>query len=211
MNENDVKMSVCHGADIIGFVVDYPRPVPWNLNARETQKLVQAVAKPAETCIVTGGPFDKIKNLALEIKPDYVQLHSGESLEDTARLVHELGKYGVKIIKTIFPDTPELEKSVLDFCKTGVYALLFDPRTPDNAATGGTADIDKFIKLKNFVNCPVILAGGINPGNAAEIIQQTNAQIIDLMTGVEKAPGNKDEEKIILLFKKLRGNKKSGY
>ena len=201
MNENDVKMCVSHGADIIGFVVDYPHPVPWNLTVQSAKKFAAAVSRPSETCVVTGGSPDKIIKLISEIKPDYVQLHNGETLCDTAYLVGELGKRGVKIIKAIFPDTSDLEKTAKDFCEAGVYALLFDPRAPDNAAAGGIADIDTFIKLKNSVSCPVILAGGLNPGNVTEIIQKTNAQIIDLMTGVEKTPGNKDEIKIISLFK----------
>jgi len=204
MNEDDVKMCVRHGADIIGFVVDYPRPVPWNIDVQAAKKLVPAVSRPSETCIVTGGTADKILGLVSEIKPDYVQLHFGESLAETSRLVNELRDSGVKIIKTLFPDTPDLEETAIKFCKTGVYALLFDPRTPNNAADGGTADLSEFIKLRNAVNCPVILAGGINPGNAADFVQKTNAQIIDLMTGVEKSPGVKDEEKVIALFSALR-------
>lgn len=204
-NEDDVKMCVCRGTDIIGFVVDYPRPVPWNLDARTAKKLAAGVFYPSEICVVTGGPPDKIIGLASEIKPDYVQLHSGETLGDTARLVLKLKKRGIKIIKTVFPDTPDLERAAAEFCKAGVYALLFDPRTPDNALTGGNANIDMFLFLKNAVSCPVILAGGINPGNAADIIQKTNAQIIDLMTGVEKAPGVKDEKKVKLLFEKIKG------
>jgi phosphoribosylanthranilate isomerase len=205
MREEDVKMCVRHGADIIGFVVDYPRPVPWGLSARAARALAAAADGSAETCIVTGGTPDKIIKLASEIKPDYIQLHGGENLEDTALLVDILGKRGVKIIKTIFPDTPDLEKNALDFCGKGVHALLFDPRTPDNAAAGGTADISAYIRLKNAVNCPVILAGGIKPGNAARIIKESGAEIIDLMTGVERFPGIKDEEKVILLFKEIKG------
>ena len=205
MGENDVKMCVCHGADIIGFVVDYPRPVPWNLSAQAAKKLAAIVSRPSESCVVTGGSPDKIIKLVSEIQPDYVQLHGGETLADTARIIDALCKCGVRVIKTVFPDAPGLERSAADFCEAGVYALLFDPRTPDNATASGTADINTFIKLKNAVSCPVILAGGINPWNAAEIIQKTGAKIIDLMTGVEKAPGIKDEEKVKLLLKNTKG------
>ena len=202
-SEGDVRMCAGHGADIIGFVVDYPRPVPWNLGAREAKKLAAAAPPLLETCVVTGGPPDKILKTVLEIRPDYVQLHGGETLRDTMRLIDELGN-GVKIIKTLFPDTPDLQRSAAEFCEAGVYALLFDPRTPKNAASGGTADIDAFLRLKNAVSRPVVLAGGINPENAAEIIAKSGAEIIDLMTGVERAPGVKDEKKVKLLFENIR-------
>jgi len=176
---------------------------------QEAKKLAANVLCPAETCVVAGGPRDKIIKLATEIKPGYIQLHGGESLGDTAFLAEKLKKIGVKIIKAVFPNTPDLKKAAADFCKAGVYALLFDPRTPENAAAGGIADTDMFVTLKNAVNCPVIIAGGINPENAADIIQKTKAQIIDLMTGVEKAPGVKDEKKVKLLFEKIGREQKS--
>ena len=203
MREDDVRMCVHHGADIVGFVVDYPRPVPWNLNVQSVKKLMRIVSGQSKTCIVTGGTSDKVIKLILETQPDYVQLHFGENLVDTGHIVNETKKYGVKIIKTLFPNTPNLEKVAVDFCMAGVYALLVDSRTPDNAVFGGKADLTTFIKLRDVVECPVILAGGINPGNVAEIIKKTGAEAIDLMTGVEQYPGIKDESKVISLFKAL--------
>lgn len=207
-NENDVEMCVRHGADIIGFVVDYPRPVPWNIDAKTAKRLAANIPRPFESCIVTGGSPDKITGLVLDIAPDYVQLHSGETMEDTAILADRFKNCGTKIIKTIFPNTPDLEKTAAKFCGAGIYALLFDPRTPENAATGGTANLSDFVRLKNAANCPVILAGGITPENAAETIERSGAEIIDLMTGVEKSPGQKDEEKVKLLFENIKGGKK---
>ena len=200
MRAEDVQMCVRHGVDIVGFVVDYPRPVPWNLNVQSAKELMPLASGQAKSCIVTGGSPNKVLRLVMETRPDYVQLHCGENLADTTRLVGDLSKSGVRIIKTIFPNTPDLEKSAADFCKAGVYALLFDPRTPDNAAIGGRADLAAFIKLRDAVRCPVILAGGIHSGNIMEIIKKTDAQMIDLMTGVEQSPGIKAEAKVISLF-----------
>lgn len=203
MREEDVQVCVRHGADIVGFVVDYPQPVPWNLDIQSVKQLMKVVSGQSKTCIVTGGTPDKVINLILETRPDYVQLHFDESLVDTAKIINETKKYGVKIIKTLFPNTPDLEKAAVDFHMTGVDALLFDSRTPDNVILGGKADIAGFIKVRDAVKCPVILAGGINPANVEEIIKKTNAEIIDLMTGVEQSPGVKDEAKVISLFKAL--------
>ena len=200
----DVEMCARHGADILGFVVEYPRPVPWNLSAEAAKDLLEITAasrKGAETCVVTGGEPDKIYRVAALTKPNYVQLHYGETLTDTLRLVNELGKHGIKIIKALFPDTPSLEKTAEDFCAAGVYALLFDPRAPDNPARGGVFDLRVFKKLQRIVNCPVVLAGGITPENAAEAVRRSKARIIDLMTGVENSPGEKDETKVISLFR----------
>ena len=204
MNIQDARMCARYGADILGFVVDYPHAVPWNLDAEHARELIQAVSGPAETCVVTGGSPDKIFRVAAETKPNYIQLHCNETLADTVQLAAELGKTGVKIIKTIFPDTPDPEKTAADFRMAGVYALLLDPRTPGNAKNGGMADIALYTRIKNAVHCPVILAGGITPENAAEMVRQTEAEIIDLMTGIEKCPGVKDESKVSALFQVLQ-------
>ena len=203
MRTEDVRMCVRHGADIAGFVVGYPRPVPWNLSP-EAAKALMAASKPAQTCIVTGGPREKILGLVNETQPDYVQLHGGETLEDTIFLTGELNKRGVKIIKTLFPGTPDLLKTAKDFCAAGVWALLLDPRAPDNAVSGGAADLGAFTELRDAVDCPVILAGGLTPENAAESVRRTRAGIIDLMTGVERRPGEKDEAKVLSLFRAIR-------
>jgi phosphoribosylanthranilate isomerase len=200
MRAQDVQMCARHGADIIGFVVEYPRPVPWNLSAAKAKELIAAVHKPTETCAVTSGSTDHVLRIAAETRPDYIQLHGRETLEDTAYLVSELGKRGVRVIKALFPDTPDLEKTAADFCAAGVYAVLLDPRTPDSANHNGTADLSAYQKLQHAIDCPAILAGGITPENAAEVICRTNAEMIDLMTGVEICPGIKDETKVVALF-----------
>jgi phosphoribosylanthranilate isomerase len=206
MRTQDVQMCIRHGTDMVGFVVEYPRPVPWNLSAAEAKELIAAVRKPTETCVVTGGPPDHVLRIAAETQPDYIQLHGGETLKDTVCLVSELGKRGIKVIKALFPDTPDLEKTAADFCTAGVHALLFDPRTPNNASHSGTADLPAYQRLRHAATCPAILAGGITPENAAEIVRQTKTRMIDLMSGVEISPGIKDEAKVAALFQALRGN-----
>lgn len=196
-------MCVGHGADIVGFVVEYPHPVPWNLSVAKAKELMIAVNKPAKTCVVTSGPPNHVLRIASETKPDYIQLHGRETLEDTAHLVSELGKQGIQVIKAIFPDTPDLEKTAAAFCAAGVYAMLFDPRTPSHAHRSGIADLSAYQKIRDAINCPLILAGGITPENAVEIVGQTDAPIIDLMSGVEIRPGIKDPAKVSALFQTL--------
>jgi len=198
-------MCIRHGADMVGFVVEYPRPVPWNLSAAKARQLMAAVRKPVQTCAVTSGPPDHVLRIAGQTGADCIQLHGSETLADTAYLVRALGQRGVRVIKAVFPDTPDPQQAAADFCAAGVYALLFDPRTPANASHGGAADLALYQKLRRAAGCPVILAGGISAENVAEIVRQSGAPMIDLMTGVETCPGVKDEARVAALFQALSG------
>ncbi len=198
----DVNLCIQYGADILGFVTEYPRPVPWNISAQTAKKLISAVSGRAETCIVTGGAPERVIPLALETGADYVQLHCDETPADAAIIVKALNKRK-RVVKALYPDTPDILKTARAFEAAGVYALLLDPRAPSSASDGGAADLAAWRVLRRAVSCPVILAGGIAPENAAAMVRQTGAKIIDLMSGVESSPGVKDALKIEALFKAL--------
>ncbi len=197
----DVQTCLRYGADILGFVVEYPQPVPWNLNIDTAKALIAGVKGKAGTCAVTGGSPEHIMRLAIELKPDYIQLHRNETPAAVQYLAGALGK--TRIIKAVYPSTPLIVAK--QFAAAGAHALLLDPRGPENAARGGAADYTLWRRLAGTVNCPVILAGGLNPENAAEALRLTNAPVIDVMTGVEASPGVKDERKIAALIRALRG------
>ena len=202
MTEADARLCVRYGADIIGLVTRFPRPVPWNLDPEVAARIAAAVPDAAKTCVVTGGPPAVVRAIARAVKPDFVQLHDGGSLDDTARLVAWLGEDGIGVIKTLFPGTPDLLRAG-EFAAAGVAALLVDPRTPADAERGGAADLGAYRAVRARVTCPVILAGGITPDNVATLVRATEAPVIDIMTGVESAPGVKDETLVAALFQAL--------
>ena len=193
MREEDVLLCARHGANMLGFVVDYPRDVPWNLNVQDAIKLIHA--SPVQSCVVMDGSAEKILGLAREMRPDFMQLHACG-----AALCGELRKFGVGVIATLSPALPDLTQAAERLCRAGVHALLLDPR---RAAQGGAADFAGYAKLKAAVDCPVILAGGLNPENVRQAVEQTNAAAIDLMSGVESSPGRKDATKVAALFQAL--------
>lgn len=201
----DVQLCIRHGADIVGFVVEYPKPVPWNVTADEAKTLLDAVNLQAETCIVTGGTAEHVCKLAAKLRPSYIQHHWETTAADLSVLTNALSQLGVKLIQAIFPHTPNFKRTAIDFCRTGVHALLLDPRTPDHAGQGGTADIALWRNIQNAVTCPVILAGGITHENIADFIGEPALWMIDLMTGVEQSPGRKDEPLVKALFHVLEG------
>jgi len=207
MRAEDVVICSKYGADILGFVVDYPKSVPWNLSIEQAKELIAGVPIGVKTCVVTGGSVEKIIRLARKIKPNFIQLHYKETSQDTAEIVKELSDIDIKVIKLLPVDDGNLTELAVEYEQTGCYALLYDPRNPETAHEGGKADVSEYLKLKEVVKCPVIFAGGITPCNVAELISQAKPPIIDLMTGIEKTRGVKDEEKVKKLFVILKGLK----
>lgn len=191
------------GVDICGFVTDYPLEVPWNLSRVQCAGLLPYVTSPAKSCIVTGGERDMVISLASVLRPDYLQLHYNETLEDVDAIVRALSPYNIKIIKTIPSSEEERyrqfctvspDSCAQKLCRIGVSAILVDSREPSNAASSGSSvNLSLYQTVKSASDCPVMLGGGITPDNCHEIMAKVHPDIIDVMTGVETAYGVKSE------------------
>ena len=207
MREEDIETCVRYGTDIVGFVVEYPVDVPWNLERERAKELIEHfrnVSKksnqPVKCCIVSGGNVDKLEKLVQFLEPDYIQMHYKENAKDVEQLKERLAGTKTQIIKTVLnvSDAPEFEKS-------GADILLVDARNSENAANSkATIDEEIYNKVRSSVKIPVMAAGGITPENVADIVNRLQPEIIDLMTGVEDKPGQKSEEKIRNLFEELK-------
>ena len=207
MREEDIETCVRYGTDIVGFVVEYPVDVPWNLERERAKELIEHfrnVSKksnqPVKCCIVSGGNVDKLEKLVQFLEPDYIQMHYKENAKDVEQLKERLAGTKTQIIKTVLnvSDAPEFEKS-------GADILLVDARNSENAANSkATIDEEMYNKVRSSVKIPVMAAGGIMPENVAEIVNRLQPEIIDLMTGVEDKPGRKSEDKIRNLFEELK-------
>jgi len=83
-----------------------------------------------------------------------------------------------------------------------VDALLLDAYHPDQL--GGTGKTLDWQTLKTFSpNRPWFLAGGLNPSNIATALAELSPNGIDLSSGVERSPGDKDLERVRQLFANL--------
>lgn len=220
MNKNDVDVCVMAGVDMAGFVVEYPLPVPWNLAAGEAKDLIRQVSAPVKACVVTGGPVDKVLALAEELRPHIIQLHYRETLEDVRRAAKELIGSGIRTIKALRLDgcgncdfeIPDPVLAARELSKTGIDAIVVDSYTAASpGGTGVNVDLSVFRAVQRESGLPVILAGGLNPENIAPIAAAVNPYGVDVLTGVEAVPGQKDKEKIIRLMRILSGFSRMSY
>ncbi len=210
MNEEDVKLCVEAGVHTVGFVVNFPEPVPWNLNVAQARELINKVPPFVSSCVVTGGSVDSILYIARTIRPDIIQLHYQETLEEVRAIAEHLSLLGIKTVKALrinserqcaFEITdPGAAASALSESK--LSALLVDSYTDIRAGgTGLVVDLATFKHVQKQTALPVILAGGLSPSNVRQIIRDANPYAIDVLTGVEERPGRKDLEKVFSLVR----------
>ena len=84
--------------------------------------------------------------------------------------------------------------------------LLFDARAPREATRpGGLGKAFDWRLLQNLdPRVPFMLSGGLDPGNVAEAVSVTRPGGVDVSSGVERAPGEKDPEKIRAFIRAAR-------
>jgi len=85
--------------------------------------------------------------------------------------------------------------------------ILFDARAPaDSARPGGNgAPFDWRTLLCIEDDVPFVLSGGLTPDNVAEAIRLTGARFVDVSSGVESRPGEKDPELIRRFLRAAKG------
>jgi phosphoribosylanthranilate isomerase len=128
-----------------------------------------------------------------------VQLHGQESLEFCRTLRLELPQ--VELIKAFRVQTAQTLTQIEAYADT-IDTFLLDAFNPH--ALGGTGETWDWALVKDFVlQKPWFLAGGLNGGNAIAALTQVNPSGIDLSSGVEFAPGDKDLNLVQQLFETL--------
>lgn len=161
---------------------------------------------------VTGEPMsDRIGvfvNASLEVivqtvaigRLNGVQLHGDESTEFCDRLRQRLPT--IELIKALRIHTADALMQANTYAAWVDTLLLdaYDPKLP-----GGTGKTLDWSSLQQFQPpCPWFLAGGLTPTNVLTALRQTKPHGIDLSSGVEHAPGDKDLHQVARLFAQLQ-------
>ncbi|MBS9717336.1 phosphoribosylanthranilate isomerase [Pseudohalocynthiibacter aestuariivivens] len=136
---------------------------------------------------------------------DMLQLHGSESVERVAEI---RARYGLPVMKVIgVADEGDLA-AISEFSKIADQ-LLIDAKPPKEAELpgGNGLSFDWRLIAGQRWSVPWMLAGGLTPLNVAEAISMTGAKQVDVASGVETAPGVKDERLIADFIKAARGEK----
>jgi len=142
--------------------------------------------------------IEEIKNIISILNLSYIQLHG----EEDEHYITDLKKnFRLKIIKKISISVEKDIDKIKNF--SGVDYFLFDYKPKINELPGGNAKKFDWSLLTDIkLGKPWFLSGGINETNINTIKNYINPNGIDLSSGVEEAPGIKNNIKINSLFKK---------
>ena len=135
-----------------------------------------------------------IEAVIAAVKPGFLQLHGSESARRTAYI---RGKSGVPVIKAL-PVADSTDLAAAAEYEPIADMLMFDARPPTGASRPGGhgAAFDwKILTGRSFTK-PWFLAGGLDPDNVARAMELSGAQMVDVSSGVESAPGVKDAARI---------------
>jgi phosphoribosylanthranilate isomerase len=189
------------GADLVGLVFfpPSPRAVTMDLAA----KLAARARGRALIVALTVDADDRwLADIVDHAKPDLVQLHGKETRE---RVTAIRTRFGRPVMKAI----PVAEAGDLRFVpdyEAVADRILFDARSPQDATRpGGHGRAFDWTLLTRLARQkPMMLSGGLTPENVAEAIRIVRPDAVDVSSGVERAPGEKDAEKIRNFVKNAR-------
>ena len=190
---DDIAAAVAAGAAYVGFVF-FPKS-PRNLSIAEARALATGVpAGVAKVALVVNADDDLLDAITAEVPIDMLQLHGSET---PARVSEVRARYGLPVMKAVgVADESDLE-ALTAYAKVADQ-ILVDAKPPKGADLPGGNGLSFDWRLIAGRRWPVpwMLAGGLEAGNVAEAVRLTGARQVDVSSGVESAPGQKDAEKI---------------
>ena len=127
---------------------------------------------------------------------DLLQLHGHETPERVAEIRARFGKPVIKVLPV--SDAADLDRAAV--YESVVDYLMFDAKPPKsmaNALPGGNAiSFDWTLLSGRRFQRPWLLAGGLTPDNLIEAVRISGAPMVDVSSGVEDRPGEKNVSKI---------------
>jgi phosphoribosylanthranilate isomerase len=188
-----LEVALESGADLTGFVF-FP-PSPRNLGLEAAKRLgAQVKGRAGKVALTVDANDETLRAIVDALKPDILQLHGKETPERVATV---RSRFGLPAMKAL-PISERSDLSPLREFANVADRLLFDARPPQDATRPGglgrTFDWTLLQGIDPKIN--FMLSGGLDARNLAQALAITNAPGVDVSSGVERAPGEKDLDKI---------------
>jgi phosphoribosylanthranilate isomerase len=187
-NVQDAEAAVTAGADALGFVfyAQSPRYIEPSVAKRIIAQLPPFVF-PVGVFVNLDG--DTIRDVFDDCALAFAQLHG----EETPTFCESLGRPVLRALR--LRDRGSLLALAEYKGRMGVRGFIVDAFSTQ--AYGGTGQtVDWSLAREVAQAAPILLAGGLTANNVQEAIRQVQPYGVDVSSGVEKSPGQKDHEKI---------------
>jgi len=187
--------AVAGGASFVGFVF-YP-PSPRALAPAAAGELAAAVPRTVgKLGLFVDDPDERIAEVLAKAPLDMLQLHGQETPARVAAIRRHFGLPVMKAVKVAGADDLAAADGYIGVADW----LLFDAKPPKEmtgALPGGNAlAFDWQLLAGRAWPSPWMLSGGLTPENLGEAVRISGARVVDVSSGVEAAPGQKDPAKI---------------
>lgn len=189
------------GADMAGFMF-FPAS-PRNVSLSLAEDLGRRVGARAQKVAVTVDADDSlIDNIVEALRPDLLQLHGSESF---ARVRDIRTRFGLPVMKVVPVATAD-DLATLPGYAAIADRILFDAKAPKDATRPGGLGLSfDWRLLQNLdLKIPFMVSGGLDADNVAAALRITQADGLDVSSGVERAPGVKDPDKIRAFIRAAR-------
>jgi phosphoribosylanthranilate isomerase len=188
-SEADALLAIGLGADALGFIF---APSPRQMTPAAVSDIVKRL--PAE--VLTVGVFRdessrRVVEIANTVGLGAVQLHGHESIEDV--------QWVVERVPCTIKAFSAGEAAITRFEEFGCDYLLIDGTNP------GSGEVFDWRLAEGVVDHRrLFVSGGLNPENVADAIVRLHPHGVDVATGVERAPGEKDPQRLAAFVAAVR-------
>ena len=187
-NLDDARMAWRAGADLLGFI--FVPASPRCISPAQASAIINALREEGCQALCVGvfadAPASEVEKIAEQCRLDLVQLHGAEP-PAYARGLH----CPVVRAHRVRGAVPWEELLAYD-----AWAYLLDSYHPQQA--GGTGQHWAWDEMDLSAVPPVrlIVAGGLTPDTVAEAVRRLHPWGVDVSSGVESRPGQKDPDRV---------------
>jgi phosphoribosylanthranilate isomerase len=198
----DLRVAQTAGADFLGVVVESDRP-PRSLALPQAAVLAR-LARNVVAVTLCADPA-RLREIVRAMQPRALQLHGPEAPNLARELSPTVPVWVAVGITPTGSDAGEILQIIAAAATAGAEMVVLD--TAAKGQTGGTGQTSDWTVAADVVArspLPVLLAGGIGPGNAAAALARVRPAGLDASSRLEASPGRKDPARVRAMARVVR-------
>jgi phosphoribosylanthranilate isomerase len=202
MRPEDAREAARIGAAYVGAIF---AGGPRDVTPEQAREIFNAASGgPVAVGVFGADDVDEIAGEAAAAGVEVIQLHGDPRAADVRAVRREFGGRVWAVARADGSILPEWAEELFHEAD----AVLLDAHV--KGRLGGTGVKLEWGALADSVaalrgRTPVVLAGGLNPGNVAEAVRLLAPDVVDVSSGVETSPGVKDHVKMRAFFDAAQG------